>query len=121
MGVEGKRALVLAARQPEFVSLLELAGFEVDARTRPLEDAGEVDVDVAVVFRGRLLGRNQAALLSGAGVPVIEVLTVEPPSPSTECWVRLSNRVPKSDLVQVVHAVVAWRATKDVGANPVAA
>ena len=120
MGVEGKRALVLAARQPEFVSLLELAGFEVDARTRPLEDAGEVDVDVAVVFRGRLLGRNQAALLSGAGVPVIEVLTVEPPSPSTECWVRLSNRIPKSDLVQVVHAVASWARSRVGAAAPAA-
>ena len=121
MGVDVNRARVLGAAQPVLFALLSRAGLSVSARPRPLADAGEVDVDVAVVFRGRLLGRNQAALLSGAGVPVIEVLTVEPPSPSTECWVRLSNRVPKSDLVQVVHAVVAWRATKDVGANPVAA
>lgn len=121
MGVEGKRVLVLAARQPEFVSLLELAGYEVETRTRPLEAAGDVDADVAVVFRGRLLGRNQAALLSRAGVPVIEVLTVDPPSASTERWVRLSNRISKPDLVQIVHAVVAWRATKSVGADPVAA
>jgi hypothetical protein len=107
MGTGGQRILVLAARQPEFVSLLELAGYEVDARTRPLGDE-QVEADVAVVFRGRLLGRNQAALLERRGVPVIEVLTVEPPGASTADWVRLSNRIPKPDLVQVVHAVAAW-------------
>ena len=119
MGVDQKRVLVLAARQPEFVALLQQAGYVVEARTRPLDEA-RVDVDVAVVFRGRLLGRNQAAMLSRAGVPVIEVLTVNPPSPSAEGWVRLSNRVPKSDLVQVVHAVASW-AQNRVSANPVAA
>jgi hypothetical protein len=107
MGTRGQRILVLAARQPEFVSLLELAGYEVDARTRPLGDE-EIEADVAVVFRGRLLGRNQAALLERRGVPVIEVMTVEPPSVSTDSWLRLSNRIPKHDLVQVVHAVAAW-------------
>jgi hypothetical protein len=119
MGVEGKRILVLAARQPEFVSLLQQAGYDVDVRTRPLGDA-DVEADAAVVFRGRLLGRNQAAILNGRGVPVVEVLTVEPPSPSSDDWVRLSNRVPKSDLVQIVHAVVAW-ARKRVSADSVAA
>jgi hypothetical protein len=107
MGARGQRILVLAARQPEFVSLLEDAGYEVDTRTRPLED-DNVDADVAVVFRGRLLGRNQAALLERRGVPVIEVMTVEPPGVSTESWLRLSNRIPKPDLVQVVHALAAW-------------
>ena len=67
------RALVLAARQPEFSSLLEASGFDVEVRTRPLDD--RVDADVAVVFRGRLIGRNQAAVLSAAGIPVVEVLT----------------------------------------------
>jgi hypothetical protein len=107
MGDRGQRILVLAARQPEFVSLLEDAGYEVDTRTRPLGD-DNVDADVAVVFRGRLLGRNQAALLERRGVPVIEVMTVEPPGVSTESWLRLSNRIPKPDLVQVVHALAAW-------------
>jgi hypothetical protein len=107
MGARGQRILVLAARQPEFVSLLEDAGYEVDTRTRPLED-DNVDADLAVVFRGRLLGRNQAALLERRGVPVIEVMTVEPPGVSTESWLRLSNRIPKPDLVQVVHALAAW-------------
>lgn len=119
MGVTGQRVLVLAARQPEFVALLEQAGYEVDVRTRPLEEP-EVDADVVVVFRGRLLGRNQASMLSRHGVPVVEVLTVEPPAASTDGWVRLSNRVPKSDLVQVVHAVAAWSQSR-VGAGPVAA
>ena len=107
MGAGGQRILVLAARQPEFVSLLEDAGYEVHTRTRPLED-DNVAADVAVVFRGRLLGRNQAALLERRGVPVIEVMTVEPPGVSTESWLRLSNRIPKPDLVQVVHALAAW-------------
>ena len=119
MGTGGQRILVLAARQPEFVSLLELAGYEVDARTRPLGDE-QVEADVAVVFRGRLLGRNQAALLERRGVPVIEVLTVEPPGASTADWVRLSNRIPKPDLVQVVHAVAAWSRNR-VGVDAVPA
>ena len=97
------RALVIAARQPEFSSLLEDAGFDVEVRTRPLD--GEVQADVAVVFRGRLIGRNQAALLSAAGIPVVEVLTASPTARSTSRWVRVSNRIAKSDLVQIVHAL----------------
>jgi hypothetical protein len=110
MGPHG-RVLVLAARQPEFTALLEHAGYAVDARNRPLED-GDVEADVAVVFRGRLIGRRQAELLTESGIPVVEVLTVEPPSPSRADWVRLSNRVPKSDLVQIVHAVAAWAGSR---------
>jgi hypothetical protein len=98
------RVLLLAARQPELTALLEDAGFDVDARRRPLEN-GIPDADVAVVFRGRLIGRNQAAILSGRGIPVIEVLTSEPTSPSTRNWLRLSNRIPKSDLLQIVRSV----------------
>jgi hypothetical protein len=105
------RVLVLAARQPEFTALLEHAGYDVDARNRPLEN-GDVEADVAVVFRGRLIGRRQAELLTESGIPVVEVLTVEPPSPSRADWVRLSNRVPKSDLVQIVQAVAAWAGTR---------
>jgi hypothetical protein len=102
---DGKqRVLLLAARQPELTALLEDAGFEVDARRRPLEN-GVPEADVAVIFRGRLLGRNQAALLSRHGIPVIEVFTTEPTSPSTSEWVRLSNRVHKSDLVQIVRSL----------------
>ena len=101
------RVLVLAARQLEFTALLEQAGYSVDARSRPLESA-DVQADVAVVFRGRLLGRGQADLLTRAGIPVVEVLTVDPPSVSRAEWVRLSNRIHKPDLVQVVHAVLAW-------------
>ncbi len=51
------RALVLAARQPEFSSLLESAGFQVEIRTCPLAEV--VDADVAVVFRGRLISRRR--------------------------------------------------------------
>jgi hypothetical protein len=98
------RALVIAARQPEFSSLLEDAGFDVEVRTRPL-NGDAVDADVAIVFRGRLIGRNQAATLSASGVPVVEVLTVPPTSHSTARWVRVSNRIAKSDLVQIVHAL----------------
>jgi hypothetical protein len=101
------RVLVLAARQPEFTALLEREGYEVEVRKRPLEN-GDVEADVAVVFRGRLIGRRQAAALIEHGIPVVEVLTVEPPGASREDWVRLSNRVPKTDLVQVVHAVLRW-------------
>jgi len=100
------KALVLAARQPDFTSLLEEAGFDVELRTRPLE-AEPDGVDVAVVFRGRLIGRTQAATLSAAGVPVVEVLTSPPTTPSTARWVRLSNRIAKPDLVQVVLALAA--------------
>jgi hypothetical protein len=99
-----KRIFLLAARQPELQALLEDAGFDVDARRRPL-DGSVPEANVAVVFRGRLLGRNQAALIHGKGIPVIEVLTAEPTTPSTRTWLRLSNRVPKSDLVQVVRSV----------------
>ncbi len=107
MGVNGngkKRVFLLAARQPELESLLAEAGFEVDSRRSPID--GEVPVaDVAVVFRGRVLGRNQATMLHRRGIPVIEVLTSEPMSPSTRSWLRLSNRIPKSDLVQIVRSV----------------
>src|SRR5690242_4034901 len=98
------KALVLAARQPEFSSLLEAAGFEVEVRTRPLSN-GELDADVAIVFRGRLIGRNQAATLAQHGIPVVEVLTAPPTTRSTSRWVRVSNRIAKSDLVQIVHAL----------------
>jgi hypothetical protein len=98
------RALVIAARQPEFTRLLEEEGFEVEVRTRPL-DGRPANADVAVVFRGRLIGRGQAAQLADAGIPVVEVLTSPPTSPSTPRWVKLSNRIAKPDLVQVVHAV----------------
>jgi hypothetical protein len=97
------KALVLAARQPEFSSLLEASGFEVHVRTRPLE--GHVDADVAIVFRGRLIGRNQAAVLAAAGIPVVEVLTASPTARSTSRWIRVSNRIAKSDLVQIVYAL----------------
>jgi len=107
------RILVLAARQPAFSELLEDAGFEVEVRTRPLDDDEALEADLAVVFRGRLIGRAQAAVLSDRGIPVIEVLNVEPPSSSSADWIRLSNRITKSDLVQVVHAV-ADRATAPV-------
>jgi hypothetical protein len=100
----GKRILLLAARQPEVNDLLADAGFVVDARRGPLH--GDVpDADVAVIFRGRLIGRDQAASLSRRGVPVIEVLTSEPTSPSTHDWLRLSNRIAKSDLVQIVRSM----------------
>jgi hypothetical protein len=36
---------------------------------------------------------------------VVEVLTSPPTSPSTRRWVKLSNRIAKPDLVQVVHAL----------------
>jgi hypothetical protein len=98
------KALVIAARQPEFGRLLEDAGFEVELRTRPL-DSRTPRADVAVVFRGRLIGRAQAARLVEAGIPVVEVLTSPPTSPSTRSWVKLSNRIAKPDLVQVVHAL----------------
>jgi hypothetical protein len=99
-----KRVFLLAARQPELEALLQEAGFEVESRRRPLED-GVPEADVAVVFRGRLLGRNQATLIHREGIPVIEVLTSEPTTPSSRTWLRLSNRVPKSDLVQIVRSV----------------
>jgi hypothetical protein len=98
------RALVIAARQPEFSRLLEDAGFEVEVRTRPL-DRRPVHADVAVVFRGRLIGRAQASRLAETGIPVVEVLTSPPTSRSTRRWIRLSNRIAKPDLVQVVHAL----------------
>ncbi len=98
------RALVIAARQPEFGRLPEDAGFEIDVRTKPL-DGQPARADVAVVFRGRLIGRTQAARLAEAGIPVVEVLTSPPTTPSTRRWVRVSNRIAKPDLVQIVHAL----------------
>jgi hypothetical protein len=105
------RVLVLAARQPTFSELLEDAGFHVDIRTRPLDDPEEVDADLAVVFRGRLIGRAQAAVLAERGIPVVEVLNVEPPGSSSAAWIRLSNRMSKPDLVQVVQALADWAVT----------
>lgn len=101
----GRRVLVLAARQPDFAELLEEDGFDVELRTRPLAPDEVPEADVAVVFRGRLIGRSQAPFLVERGIPVVEVLNVEPPGSSTAGWIRLSNRIAKSDLVQVVHAV----------------
>ena len=98
------RALVIAARQPEFSRLLEEAGFDVELRTRPL-DGKSINADVAVVFRGRLIGRAQAAQLDEAGIPVVEILTSAPTTPSTRNWIKLSNRIAKPDLVQVVYAL----------------
>lgn len=106
--MDPRRVLLVAARQIELTSLLEHEGFEVDVHTRPLDRDEEVSADVALVFRGRLIGRQQAATLSSRGIPVIEVMTVEPPSSSTAGWIRLSNRIGKADLVQVVHAVADW-------------
>lgn len=108
MATETGKVLVVAARQPDFAELLEKDGFEVEVRTRPLADASDADADVAVVFRGRLIGRSQAPSLVECGIPVVEVMTVEPPSVSTAKWIRLSNRVTKTDLAQIVHAVAAW-------------
>jgi hypothetical protein len=99
-----KRILLLAARQPALQALLEDAGFDVEPRARPL-DGDPPEAQVAVVFRGRLIGRNQAATLRSEGVRVIEVLTSEPTSPSTRDWLRLSNRISKTDLVQIVRSV----------------
>jgi hypothetical protein len=36
---------------------------------------------------------------------VVEVLTSPPTSPSTRTWIKLSNRIAKPDLVQVVYAL----------------
>lgn len=102
-GNGSKRILLLAARQPDLRSLLEDAGFAVDAQRQPPRD-GLPDADLAVVFRGRLIGRNQAVALRKRGIPVVEVLTSEPTTPSTAAWLRLSNRISKPDLVQVVRA-----------------
>jgi hypothetical protein len=104
----GRRVLVVAARQPELIARLEDAGFDVSAHTRPLEDEPHEAPDVAVIFRGRLIGRNQAASLSARGIPVVEVLNGEPQSASSARWVRLSNRISKQDLVQIVRAVADW-------------
>jgi hypothetical protein len=104
----GRHVLVLAARQPRLVTELEAAGFHVEARNRPL-DAGEpVQTDLAIVCRGRLIGRNQADSLCRRGIPVIEVHTAEPQTPSTANWIRVSNRIGKSDLVQLARAVADW-------------
>ena len=102
------RVLVLAARQPGFSELLEHAGFDVEMRTQPLSESEQVGADVAIVFRGRLIGRNQAPALVERGIPVVEVLTAEPQSASTAEWIRLSNRIAKPDLAQVVRAVADW-------------
>ena len=106
----GRTVLLIAARQPDLTDLLRDVGFEVEVRTRPLapRELAEVDVDVAIVFRGRLIGRGQAAALAERGVAVVEVLTVEPPGASRAGWLRVSNRISKSDLVQVVQAVAGW-------------
>ena len=105
MGGNGrKRILLLAARQPALEALLEDAGFEVDSRPRAL-DADLPDAQVAVVFRGRLIGRNQAARLRDEGMRVIEVFNSEPTRPSTRGWLRLSSRISKTDLVQIVRSV----------------
>jgi hypothetical protein len=109
------RVLLLAARQPDLRGLLEEAGFTVDAQRKPPKE-GLPDADLAVVFRGRLIGRNQAAALHERGIPVVEVLTSEPTTPSTAGWLRLSNRISKPDLVQVVRAVAAWAGGN--GASP---
>jgi hypothetical protein len=101
------RILLLAARQPDLRGLLEEAGFTVDARRQPPKE-GLPDADLALVFRGRLIGRNQAATLHDRGIPVVEVLTSEPTASSTARWLRLSNRISKPDLVQVVRAVADW-------------
>ena len=103
-----QKILVLAARQPDFAALLQEDGFEVELRSRPLQNVEALDADVAVVFRGRLIGRNQAASLAAAGIPVVEVLTVDPPGTSNATWIRVSNRVGKTDLVQIVHALSDW-------------
>lgn len=84
--------------------MLEDAGFDVESRPRPPDD-GLPDAQVAVVFRGRLIGRNQAARLRDNGMRVIEVFNSEPTSPSTHEWLRLSNRISKTDLVQIVRSV----------------
>jgi hypothetical protein len=109
------RVLLLAARQPDLRGLLEEAGFTVDAQRKPPKE-GLPDADLAVVFRGRLIGRNQASTLHERGIPVVEVLTSEPTTPSTAGWLRLSNRISKPDLVQVVRAVAAWAGSN--GASP---
>lgn len=109
------RVLLLAARQPDLRALLEEAGFRVDAQRKPPKE-GLPDADLAVVFRGRLIGRSQAATLHERGTPVVEVLTSEPTTPSTAGWLRLSNRISKPDLVQVVRAVAAWAGGN--GASP---
>src|SRR5215213_11575643 len=106
-GNGGTRLLLLAARQPDLRGLLEEAGFAVEAQRQPPKDELP-QVDLAVVFRGRLIGRNQAANLHQRGIPVVEVLTSEPTTPSTAGWLRLSNRISKPDLVQVVRAVADW-------------
>jgi hypothetical protein len=106
-GNRSTRILLLAARQPDLRGLLEEAGFTVDAQRQPPK-GGLPDVDLAVVFRGRLIGRNQAATLYERGIPVVEVLTSEPTTPSTAGWLRLSNRISKPDLLQVVRAVADW-------------
>jgi hypothetical protein len=101
---ERTKVLLLAARQPEVSALLEEAGFAVDARRTPLSE--EIpEADLAIIFRGRLIGRKQAATLNGQGIPVIEIFTSEPTSASTRTWLRLSNRISKGDLVQIARSI----------------
>ena len=111
-GVNGERerqarVLLLAARQPDLRGLLEEAGFTVEAERQPPKDEHP-----GCRSRGRLPrtadrpqpGRNAAR----HGIPVVEVLTSEPTTPSTAGWLRLSSRISKPDLVQVVRAVADW-------------
>jgi len=106
-GNGSKRVFLLAARQSDLRGLLEEAGFTVEAQRQPPRD-GAPDADLAIVFRGRLIGRHQAVALHKRGIPVVEVLTSEPTTPSTAGWLRLSNRISKPDLVQVIRAVADW-------------
>jgi hypothetical protein len=106
------KALLIAARQPEFSALLEEAGFDVELHTRPLDEVDGRAADVAIVFRGRLIGRAQAGTLAAAGIPVVEVLTSPPTTASTARWIKVSNRIAKPDLVQVVHALADSRAQR---------
>jgi hypothetical protein len=39
------------------------------------------------------------------GIPVIEIFTSAPTSPSTRTWLRLSNRISKADLVQIARSI----------------
>ncbi len=104
---------------PSSSSLLEQAGYSVDARSRPLESA-DVEADVAVVFRGRLLGREPRRRFSESRHPGDRGADLRSAERFRADWVRLSNRVPKPDLVQVVHAVAAWAGGRVGAALPAA-
>jgi hypothetical protein len=110
----GGTVLLVAARQPDLTDLLRAAGFAVEVRTRPLSAAEleKVEADLVIIFRGRLIGRGQAAALARRGTAVIEVLTVEPPGSSRAGWLRISNRISKTDLVQVAEATADWSAAR---------